>query len=188
MNAAILTTELSELEIEKLESLIGGTLEFLGGDHLPDLMFASQFVVFTNRCALVFQGDVVQADLEGYVENYSRIRVVQVDEAEVSRLGALGRLSFDGPNQVIQNVEILRRTITEYKNGVVTWQLQTSRAVVLDLGTTNLCFSKLGEHDEALAVTSLLEFQSSKLPTTSSYFETDFKTSYVIREDLFSLK
>jgi|LauGreDrversion4_2_1035121.scaffolds.fasta_scaffold121367_3 hypothetical protein len=182
-----MSTEFSDSENQQLSELIGSKLLFVGGKDLPEFLVASQIVISTTKGALVFEGDVVESGFEGYVENYSRIRVHPSPAKEVSNLQIRGNVYFQHAGELIRNVYVVRRVITELKQGVPSWTLATSRAVVLDFGTTQLCLSKLGEHDEALAITDMHGFEIGKVPETSSYFEVDLETGYQVHDEIILL-
>jgi hypothetical protein len=182
-----ISTEFSAVERQHLAALIGSKFLFLGGKDLPEYLMASQLVISTSNGDLCFEGDVVESEIEGYVENYSKIKVSAPTKKEISNLQSRGHVYFKHAGEVIIAVYIVRRVITELKHGVPSWSIATSRAVVIDFGSTQLCVSKLGEHDEALAVTEMDGFDIDKLPETSSYFEIDLETGYQVQEDLIRL-
>ncbi len=182
-----ISTEFSDIERRHLAALIGSKFRFLGGKNLPEFLMASQLVISTSKGDLIFEGDVVESEIEGYVENYSKIKVSAPTHNEISNLQSRGHVYFQHAGDVIQAVYILRRVITELKHGVASWSIATSRAVVLDFGSAQFCISKLGEHDEALAVTEMDGFDMDKVPQTSNYFEIDLETAYQVQEELIHL-
>lgn len=182
-----MSTEFSEVEIQHLSALIGSRFHFLGGMDLPDFLMAAQVVISTSENDLVFEGDIVVSDFQDYAENYSKITVRPASTSELSNLITGGNVYSQHSGAVILDVYIVRRLIAELKTGSPSWLLSTSRAVVLDLGSTQLCLSKLGEHDEALAITNMRGFEISKVPSTSNHFEAELGVKYEVRDETISI-
>jgi hypothetical protein len=182
-----MSTEFFEVEIQQLSALIGSRFHFFGGIDLPDFLMAAQLVISTSEHDLVFEGDIAVSDFQGYAENYSKITVRPASTSELTNLIAAGNVYSEHSGTVIRNVYVVRRLITELKNGSPSWLLSTSRAVVLDLGSTQLCISKLGEHDEALAITNMSGFNISKVPDTSNYFEAGPGIAYQVSDETISI-
>lgn len=181
------STEISTSDKELLTPLIGSVFRFLGGKDLPEFLMASQIVVSTTGADICFEGDVTQSSVEGYVENYSKIKLNSASQKELSSLQARGHIYYQRAGDVIRNVFLVRRVITEFRHGLKMWSLATTRAIVFDFGASQIAISKLGEHDEALAVTETNGFDISKLPETSNYFESDLETEYQVHDELVGL-
>lgn len=187
MNMSQISTEFSREDIQNLSGLIGSQYLFVGGKDVPEYLMASQFIISTTYGSLIFEGDVVEADFEGYLENYSRIDIRKASVKDISSLESRGQVFRRHSGSNILDVLVVRQVITEFFHGQPTWSLATSRAIILDLGQTQLCLSKLGQHDEALAITEQHGFDIEKLPSTSNYFEPNLETEYRFEQKLISL-
>ena len=187
MNSKKLKISPSETELALLRKLIGNTFEFIGGYSLPDFLTSDVIVIATDEIAIKVSGDIFEAEIEGYPENYSKVKITQLTDAQVRILRASGEIYPRGSGLVVQDVSLVIRTTSEFKNGIQTWSIESLRAIVLNLGSTNLIVSRLGDHDEVLAASFVKNFSFSSLPSVSNYLEEDLETKYEFTETSFSL-
>ena len=171
-------------DLRKINALIGSQYNFVGGAHFPELCSSDVIVFSTSQGSLRFQGDIVEANFEGYKENYSTYVIQEAEPGEVSKLVKRGRVATRDVGSQIKNVYVLSSKRTELKRGEKTWVLYSTRGVIFDFGNSKIAISKLGEHDECLTVTHLDGGDFTAIPETSSFFESDEQVTYVIEESL----
>lgn len=187
MTSKFMQIKLSNTEVEILKSSIGSTLEFVGGDSLPDFLISDVIVVGTSNLAIKLSGDIFEAQIEGYSENYAKFKVINLSASQEKRLRAAGDVYFQDPGQVIRGISFVTRTTSELKHGKPTWTIESLRSLVFDLGGSFLTVSRLGEHDEALRAVFSGKFSIADLPTVSSYLEEDLETKYHIHDSVCSI-
>jgi hypothetical protein len=187
MTSKKMQISLSETELTILKKLIGRTFEFIGGESLPDFLISDVIVLATDELAIKVSGDIFESEIEGYPENYSKVDITELTDSQVRTLRASGETYLEGAGLVVQDVSLVTRTTSEFKNGLQTWSIESLRAIVLNLGSTNLIVCRLGDHDEVLAASFVKNFSFSSLPAVSNYLEEDLETKYEFIETSISL-
>jgi hypothetical protein len=173
---------LSEGELDLLKSLVSRKFAFIGGKSLPDFLISDVIVLATDEIAIKVSGDIFEAEIEGYPENYSKVNITELTDAQVRSLRSSGEIYPRGTGLVVQDVSLVTRTTSEFKKGTKTWSIESLRAIVLHLGSTHLIVRRLGDHDEVLAASFEEIFSVATLPNVSNYLEEDLETRYEFTE------
>lgn len=187
MTSKFMQIKLSNTQVGVLKSAIGSTLEFVGGDSLPDFLISDVIVLGTSNLAIKLSGDIFESQIEGYPENYSKFNVSELSASQELRLRTAGNVYFQAPGQIIRGISFVTRTTSELKHGKQTWSIESLRSLVFDLGGSFLTVSRLGDHDEALRAAFSTKFSIADLPTVSSYLEEDLETKYQIHDSVCSI-
>lgn len=168
--------QFSTLELTEFTKLVGANFEYLAGPTLGADLVSDLIILCTTTGNIAIQGDICELDFEGFTETYSKLIVNPKSEKYLGEAKNNGNLFFFKAGEKISSVMILRNFVTCFENHKLSWEYVSDAGLILKMESGYLAITKLGQHDELLAVTYLDELDMSQLPNLTSAFQDSLET------------
>lgn len=110
--------------------------------------------------------DIDYLDFDGEEDSYACLSV-QAGAHDLEQAAKTGHLYYFHDGETIEDVLIVRDTITGRRDGELVWTYSADNAVVFVLSGGAVAVSKLGYHDEMLQVVHADSLDSLSLPPIS---------------------
>ena len=179
-------TILSAQQIATLSHLKGDQFELIGGESLPEFLMGSSISIFSNNQSVKLYGRVVDGDFEGFENEYSVFGITENNSKVTKNIVSSGNTYNKCQGQSIEDIHIVRETITEFINESPTWSLISDVAIVFELNKSAIAISFLSHNTEALRVTYLDSLTLDSIPKTGNDFESDLYRTYESSRQIFS--
>lgn len=142
--------------------------------------------IATDSRPLTITGETTELDFEGEVDTYARFRIddgaTDLDAASKS-----GHLYYFNSGQTVQDVLIVRETVTEQREGEATWSYVTDIGIVFVLSGGLIAIGKVGHHTELLSVTRAQNLDALKLDDPSHGWEDHLDVEYFIERQTLAI-
>jgi hypothetical protein len=143
--------------------------------------------IATDSRPLTITGETTELDFEGEVDTYARFRIddgaTDLDAASKS-----GHLYYFNSGQTVQDVLIVRETVTEHREGEATWSYVTDIGIVFVLSGGLIAIGKVGHHTELLSVTTRAQnLDALKLDDPSHGWEDHLDVEYSIERQTLAI-
>lgn len=180
------TQILDEESLSRLAALRGGTWRYLGGVQVSNWMTDVSLFIATDSRLLTITGETTELDFEGEDDTYARFRIddgaTALDAASKS-----GYLYYFNSGQTVQDVLIVRETVTEHREGQATWSYVTDIGIVFMLSGGLIAIGKVGHHTELLSVTRAASLDALRLDDPSHGWEDRLDVDYSIERQTFAI-
>ena len=180
------TQILDEESLSRLAALRGGVWRYLGGVQVSNWMTDVSLFIATDSRLLTITGETTELDFEGEDDTYARFRIddgaTGLDAASKS-----GHLYYFNSGQTVQDVLIVRETVTEHREGRTTWSYVTDIGIIFVLSGGLIAIGKVGHHTELLSVTRAQNLDALKLDDPSHGWEDRLDVEYSIQRQTFAI-
>lgn len=181
-----ITQILDEESLSRLAALRGGVWRYLGGVQVSNWMTDVSLFIATDSRLLTITGETTELDFEGEVDTYARFRIddgaTDLDAASKS-----GHLYYFNSGQTVQDVLIVRETVTEHREGRTTWSYVTDIGIIFVLSGGLIAIGKVGHHTELLSVTRAQNLDALKLDDPSHGWEDRLDVEYSIERQTLAI-
>lgn len=185
--AQMIKTSIGSAAKEILVNLVGSTLESVSGPGLPSYLISPRIFVSASTGNVELFGDVEDspiADFEGVMSTLN-VDVALREEVELAK--TQGNVYRQKSGMDITSVRVIRETATCTNGGSLNWVYESDIGILLVLSGGFLVVSKLGQHDEALKVQFLDEFNPMIVERLDSYFESDLIQNIVYSREVVTI-
>ena len=181
-----ITQILDEESLSRLAALRGGVWRYLGGVQVSNWMTDVSLFIATDSRLLTITGETTELDFEGEDDTYARFRIddgaTDLDAASKS-----GHLYYFNSGQTVQDVLIVRETVTEHREGRTTWSYVTDIGIIFVLSGGLIAIGKVGHHTELLSVTRAQNLDALKLDDPSHGWEDRLDVEYSIERQTLAI-
>ena len=181
-----ITQILDEESLSRLAALRGGVWRYLGGVQVSNWMTDVSLFIATDSRLLTITGETTELDFEGEDDTYARFHIddgaTDLDAASKS-----GHLYYFNSGQTVQDVLIVRETVTEHREGEATWSYVTDIGIVFVLSGGLIAIGKVGHHTELLSVTRAQNLDALKLDDPSHGWEYRLDVEYSIERQTLAI-
>ena len=181
-----ITQILDEESLSRLAALRGGVWRYLGGVQVSNWMTDVSLFIATDSRLLTITGETTELDFEGEDDTYARFRIddgaTDLDAASKS-----GHLYYFNSGQTVQDVLIVRETVTEHREGEATWSYVTDVGIIFVLSGGLIAIGKVGHHTELLSITRAQNLDALKLDDPSHGWEDRLDVEYSIERQTLAI-
>ena len=181
-----ITQILDEESLSRLAALRGGVWRYLGGVQVSNWMTDVSLFIATDSRLLTITGETTELDFEGEDDTYARFRIddgaTDLDAASKS-----GHLYYFNSGQTVQDVLIVRETVTEHREGEATWSYVTDIGIVFVLSGGLIAIGRVGHHTELLSVTRAQNLDALKLDDPCHGWEDRLDVEYSIERQTLAI-
>lgn len=176
---ALIMNILSRDEIEVLRGLRGAMLDSIAGAHLPDYLSGSEVLLVTDRGCRRIWSDVTELDFQGFDEEYASLHVA-VSSSGLDEATRRGNRYYFHSGERIDEIEIVRETVSETVVGKVAWEYTSDIAIVLKLAGGSMTVRRGHLSMEVLCVQFADAGAVIDVPTPTSYWSDTLDARYVV--------
>jgi hypothetical protein len=181
-----ITQTLDEESLSRLAAIRGGTWRYLGGAQVSNWLTDVSLFIATDSRLLTITAETTELDFEGEDDTYARFRIddgaTDLDAASKS-----GHLYHFNSGRGVQDVLIVRETVTERREGEATWSYVTDVGIVFALSGGLIAIGKVGHHTELLSVTRAKTLDALKLEEPSHGWKDRLDVEYSIQRQTFAI-
>jgi hypothetical protein len=181
-----ITQILDEESLSRLAALRGGVWQYLGGVQVSNWMTDVSLFIATDSRLLTITGETTELDFEGEDDTYARFRIVD-GATDLDAASRSGHLYYFNSGQTVQDVLIVRETVTEHREGQATWSYVTDIGIVFVLSGGLIAIGKVGHHTELLCVTRAQNLDALKLDDPSHGWEDHLDVEYSIERQTLAI-
>jgi hypothetical protein len=147
MQNLITTTELL-----LLKQLIGAKLDCIGGEYLTSRLNSASIFIKTDKGSLLIWGDYFDQDFAGFGDEFSFFRVNKANEDQVGLARKKGNLYFFHGGETINNIELVRLTVSREDVDGATGSFVTDIGIVFHLSGGSMVLFRENLHLEPFQV------------------------------------
>lgn len=178
---------LNDEAIRDLRALCGQIFISAGGENLDDYALAESIVIKTREFSVLVGCELVVSDFEGFNDDYPILYADKVQESETVGVQLHRVASSALTGNVIDDVIVLRETISLTRNGQRVWDKTSDIGVVLKFGQAGLAFVNLTDFDIVCKLTFHPKFRDQDLHSTRMLSDEEPENVYSYHRQLLSL-
>lgn len=173
--------------IHKLQALLGQSFSFLGGPALSKILSGDRIVFVCDKSAISFNCNFIDADLEGFPDEYNIVRPEEPRLVDIEKAKQRGYFYTQLAGEQVKEISIVEETVTRYRGSEQLWSFVSDVAFIFEMAGGFVAISKLSHHMEMLKVTYGNSLDSLVIPETSNRFEEDIFLSLEVNRRTISL-
>lgn len=181
-----ITQILDAESLSRLAHLRGATWRYFGGVQVSSWLTDVSIFVATDGGELTISGETTDLDFEGEDDTYSRFRIDD-GAPDLDAASRAGHLYHFNSGHRLDDVLIVRETVTERRGGEQTWSYVNDLSIVFVLDNGVIAISKVSHHTELLSVVRADSFDTLALDEPSHGWEDKLDADFSLTQEVLSI-